>query len=64
MKNKLKLSQEKATHRINILIEGNAYTKKELGNKIGLTQPTLRNRISKKNWKLGEIEIIKNLYPF
>ena len=64
VKKELTKKQQNATNRANALIRGRAFTKQELGGRIGISQPTLRNRLKKNNWKQGEIVIVMNTYPF
>lgn len=64
VKKELTKKQQSATNRANALIRGRAFTKQELGSRIGISQPTLRNRLKKNNWKQGEMVIIMNTYPF
>lgn len=37
------------------------YTDDELAIKLGITRPTLYARLLKHNWKLGEMQLVKNL---
>lgn len=37
------------------------YTDDELATKLGITRPTLYARLLKHNWKLGEMQLVKNL---
>jgi DNA-binding Xre family transcriptional regulator len=50
-----------ATVKVCALINSSRISKKDLADKLGITRPTLDRRINKKDWKKGELEIIKSL---
>ena len=50
-----------ATIKITALINSSRFSKIDLSEKLGISRPTLDNRIKFNNWKKGEIELIKSL---
>lgn len=43
------------------LINTNAITRTDLSKKLDMTRTTLNTRLEKKNWKVGELYILKSL---
>jgi len=50
-----------ATIKLNAMINSRRSTKIELAEKLGITRPTLDNRLKDNSWKKGELELIKSL---
>lgn len=53
--------RKEADEKINNLIEGKYYTKVALSQILGISYPTLYDRLDKKNWFGKEIDIIMGL---
>jgi predicted XRE-type DNA-binding protein len=49
------------TDKVNMLINTSRFSKMELSDIIGISRPTLDNRLANNSWKKGEIEIIKKI---
>jgi predicted XRE-type DNA-binding protein len=49
------------TDKVNMLINTSRFSKIELSDMIGISRPTLDNRLANNSWKKGEIEIIKKI---
>ena len=52
----------KTTEKIQVLIDQRLITKTDLAEKLGITRKTLDVRLSKGNWKKGELLILENLF--
>lgn len=50
-----------ATIKLNAMINSNRATKYDIAEKLGITRPTLDNRLKNNSWKKGELELIKSL---
>ena len=53
------MNKTEATFKANLLLIG--LTVEQLAKKLGITKPTLYTRLSKSNWKLGEIALLERL---
>ena len=50
-----------ATIRINAFLNSGRKSKYEIADTLGISRPTLDNRIKTHSWKKGELEIIKSM---
>jgi predicted XRE-type DNA-binding protein len=55
------MTQQETTQKVKELVDSNLYTQKDIGEKIGVTEPTISRRIKLSNWKQKEINVIKKL---
>ena len=56
------MSEIKTTDKVQKLFELNRYNKRTLSEELGISRPTLNERLEKHNWKKLEVERIEELY--